>query len=43
MKLTVCLLIALLIVACGRKGDPIAPDDQMKKKESSYQNFLLHA
>ena len=41
MRLMVYLLMVLLIVACGRKGDPIAPEDQTKKEEGSYKNFLM--
>ncbi len=40
MRFTVSLLLILLMVACGRKGDPIAPDDQTKKEEGSIQNPL---
>lgn len=46
MRRAVFLVMILLIAACGRKGDPVAPDDPVKnqkKKDSSYQNFMLPA
>jgi len=38
MKLIACFLLMLLVTACGRKGDPIAPEDQNKKEQSSAGN-----